>query len=437
MNSIQTTVLLFFVIATLAAPATAFQESEKRVPSGDLSAFFNPPGATARSSSKTTTRTIDSKSSSSKKSTSSDKSSSKSSKSADTAGSGTKKASATTASDTKTDKPDITVSTTERTSKKKSSTSKKKASPPEVADNGFQVQIDVDDSMGELEGGVSFGEPSTINWRVGVLMATGSNAVQNVICRIPVPTQWPEQTVSVENEDFPTEITDVTWEKTGNIKFLKFRISAVPAGEKFVATVTFRVTTNQIIAPKNPSIFRIPERKTRDIKAYYSASPEIEIRDSKMKKQAKEIFANSQSDWNKVQALYDWVRDNIEERSGTPVGATKAFQQKFGTGEDRVSLFVAMCRINKVPARMVFVDGTQYAEFHLVDDKEVGHWFPCKVSGIREFGEIGEPKVILQKGDNYRVSGEKKKLKFVPAKATVRGTKPARVLFVREPMSAR
>jgi hypothetical protein len=86
---------------------------------------------------------------------------------------------------------------------------------------------------------------------------------------------------------------------------------------------------------------------------------------------------------------------------------------------------------------MVFADGTQYAEFYMVDDKEQGHWFPCMVSGIREFGEIGEPRVILQKGDNYRISGEKKKLKFVPPKAEWQGSKSFRIKFAREPLSAK
>ena len=155
-----------------------------------------------------------------------------------------------------------------------------------------------------------------------------------------------------------------------------------------------------------------------------------------MKKQAKSLFDVTQSDWVKVQGLYDWVRENIEERAGDSKGTVAAFQNKFGNSEDRVGLFVAMCRINKVPARMVYVDGGQYAEFYLVDDKKQGHWFPCKVSGIREFGSIGEPRVVLQKGDSYKIPGEKKKLRFVNAKGTVKGSVPPRILkFAREPLS--
>jgi hypothetical protein len=156
-----------------------------------------------------------------------------------------------------------------------------------------------------------------------------------------------------------------------------------------------------------------------------------------MKKQAKALFDNGQSDWVKVEGLFDWIRANIEERAGDAKGSVDTFRDKSGNGEDRVSLFVAMCRINKVPARMVFVDGSQYAEFYLVDQNEKGHWFPCNVTGIREFGAIGEPRAILQKGDSYRVAGEKKKLKFVPAKATVKGSKPKIIKFVREPLSVK
>jgi hypothetical protein len=86
---------------------------------------------------------------------------------------------------------------------------------------------------------------------------------------------------------------------------------------------------------------------------------------------------------------------------------------------------------------MVFVDGTQYAEFYLVDDKDQGHWFPCTVTGLREFGSLGDPKVILQKGDNYRVPGEKKKLKYVPAKASWKGSQKFKIGFSREPLAVK
>jgi hypothetical protein len=52
---------------------------------------------------------------------------------------------------------------------------------------------------------------------------------------------------------------------------------------------------------------------------------------------------------------------------------------------------------------MVWVDGHQYAEFYLEDADGAGHWYPVQSAGTRAFGEMPTPKVILQKGDNFRV----------------------------------
>lgn len=398
----------------------AMAQDEERVPSGDLSDFFNPPGVETESAS-STTRSIGSgklKSDSKTKKKEVVKPTPDSNK----------------ADDNKTPDPKMVPGEKEKP-KTTDVTPDDSTDPTSLPDGRVQLKKEAPD--GPIEGGVTFGRPTKTNWRVGVGMLAGSKPVQNLTCRIPIPAHWPEQTVSVFEEDLPPEILSVDWEDLGNIRLMKLRVGDVTPGEKMVATVTFSVSTSQIIKPPNTAIFRIPKKRTREIKPYYGESPEISIRNTKMKKQAKQLFDNGLSDWAKVEGLFDWVREEIEERAGEPKGSLDAFLNKSGTGEDRVSLFVALCRINKVPARMVFVDGTQYAEFHLVDDKGNGHWFPCAVTGIREFGSMSEPKVILQKGDNYRVPGEKKKLKFVPAKAVMKGSKPRKIVFVREPLAVK
>lgn len=412
---------IFLVCVTLVSLQVQGQE---RVPSGDLSDFFNPPGVKTEGLS-STTRKIDSA-----KRDAADKD-------AVMKGSDTKKSGMKDSMAPKVETPAPTPKT--ETEPKPPETEPKPPMQPrsKSPNNTGKVKIEVEE-LTEIEGGISFGPKSTTNWRVGFGMLTGAKAVQEVTCRIPVPVQWPEQTVSVFEENLPPTVTDVSWEDLGNIKLMKLRFGAVPPGTRVVATVTFTVSTNQIIGPKNTSIFRIPEKRNRETRPYFGESPGISVRNTKIKKEAKLRFANTLSDWKKVEGLFDWVRDNVEERSGDSKGSIAAFENKFGNTEDRVSLFVAMCRINKVPARMVWVDGSQYAEFYLVDNKKQGHWFPCKVSGIREFGSISEPRVILQKGDNYRVPKEKKKLKYVPAKAIVKGTSaPRKMAFSQEPLSVK
>lgn len=404
-----------FVATLILAPSLLSAQSATRVPSGNLSDFFSPPGVKSASP-KSNTRSL---------------------------GSGTLKSDSVLKKDavTKTTTiPSPTPEPEEKTTSAEGSTAKPEqpedgSSKGSSSQSSGRVVVDTKNDGGEIAGGVGFGKPTKMNWRVGIGLLAGTKAVQNMTCRIPVPVQWPEQTVSVFEENLPSEITDVSWEDLDNIRLMKFSINNVAPGQRMIATVTFTVSTSPITKPKNTSIFRIPEKRTREFKSYFGESPGIDIRNTKLKKQAKLLFENTQSDWGKVEGIYNWILANIEETGDDPKGSLDAFVNKTGAAEDRAGLFVAMCRINKVPARMVFVHGTQYAEFYLVDDKQQGHWFPCSVTGIPEFGSISEPKIILQKGDNYRVPGEKQKLKFVPEKATWKGAKPRKMGFLRQPLA--
>lgn len=409
--------LAVILLTVCPLPAARQDSGEDRTPGGDLSAFFNPPGIAKKTTTRTTRKIGSKKTTAGKKNT---------------------PATAPTKSSDKATNPPPAMPAKKDAPPKKSepskSTTKKDNSKDQTAGGRLQMPSGPTDET--TEGGIALGPASATNWRVGVVMVTGTKPVTKVTCRIPVPTNWPEQKVEVVKEELPPEISRVKWEEVGNIKILELKIEEFPARERLIGLVTFRVETKQIIAPKDTSIFRMPKKRLKATRSYLGESPEISFRDTKVKKLAKSIFDVEQSDWVKIEGLYDWVRDNIEERAIKSQGSVATFRNKFGSSEDRCGLFIALCRANKVPARMVFYDGGQYAEFFLVDNKEQGHWFPCKISGIREFGEIGEPKVILQKGDNYRVPGEKKKLKFVPAKAEMQGSKPRQLKFAREPLPA-
>ena len=67
------------------------------------------------------------------------------------------------------------------------------------------------------------------------------------------------------------------------------------------------------------------------------------------------------------------------------------------------ALFIAMCRAIEIPARLVRVPGHCWAEFYLVDDEKNGYWFPAQVAGTEELGSMQDTRVILQKGDSFRL----------------------------------
>lgn len=284
--------------------------------------------------------------------------------------------------------------------------------------------------------GVTFSDPVQQKWRVGVVLVTGSNPVRDVFTYIPIPKQWPEQSVTTFDEEIPVEFAVQKIDELDGLDRLILRGRLIEPKKKIVALQTFMVTTSKVNPPPDTTIFSAPASKGKLAKTYIASSAGISYRNSALRKQAEALFQTKGTAWEKVERIFDWVRENIDQGGGDPYGSVTTFAKKEGHPEDVVGLFIAMCRANKIPARMVFVDGTQYAEFMLADPAGELHWFPCDVVGIRAFGKIVEPKVILQKGDNIRVPGVKGKKKFVAAYGEVKSaTAPKLMQFVREPLS--
>lgn len=284
--------------------------------------------------------------------------------------------------------------------------------------------------------GVTFSDPVDQKWRVGVVLVTGRDAVADVYTYIPIPKAWPEQSVRVFDEDIPVEFAVQKIDELDGLDRLILRGRLIPAKRKIVALQTFTVTTFGVNAPPDTTIFTVPDSGEKLVKQFTASSSEISFRNNALRKQAQSLVETGGTAWQQVERIYDWVRDNIEQGGQDPYGTLNTFAKKTGHPEDVVGLFIAMCRANKIPARMVFVDGSQYAEFMLADPDGGLHWFPADVVGIRAFGKIVEPKVILQKGDNIRVPGIKSKKKFVAAYGEVKSkTAPNLMQFVREPLN--
>ncbi len=109
------------------------------------------------------------------------------------------------------------------------------------------------------------------------------------------------------------------------------------------------------------------------------------------------------ADWVRIEKLYDYARKKVKYLEGEDKSSVQALTDGQGDCQGIAALFVAMCRTEKVPARMVWADGHQYAEFYLENATGAGRWYPCESAGARAFGEMPTARVILQKGDNFRV----------------------------------
>lgn len=250
--------------------------------------------------------------------------------------------------------------------------------------------------------GVKLDQAVTKKYKFGVSI-TASGPCYGVSATIPVPSDWPEQKVTVANEDLSSQIRSVSYRTiAGGVKQMVINIPQIQRGEEAHAYVTFEVTRNTLLPPEDTSIFKEPvkDKLPRDMLIYLGTSPYIESNSPKIIKLAKEV-TEGKSGWEKVEAIYDAAREKVQYKNGELKGALRALVDGTGDCEELTSLIVAMCRAVGIPARSVWVPEHCYAEFYLVDQEGKGYWFPCQAAGTRAFGGIPEQRPVLQKGDNF------------------------------------
>lgn len=285
--------------------------------------------------------------------------------------------------------------------------------------------------------GVKLIKPSVQRWQVGAIITAQGGPCAQILATVPVPTDWPEQKVKVVDEDV-SPYARINYRVLDNgVKQMLIQIPSLPANATAKVLVTYEVERSQIAEPADPSVFSIPKRLPKDISKFLAPSPYIETRHPEIVKAAKEAIAGKETAWEQVEAIYDWVRDHVEYRNGNLKGALAALRDKTGDCEEMTSLFIAMCRVNKIPARTVWIPDHCYPEFYLVDDEGQGHWIPCQAAGTRDFGNMPESRPVLQKGDNFSVPEKKGEQRYVAEFLTGKsgGGQPA-CEFIRKLMAA-
>ena len=278
------------------------------------------------------------------------------------------------------------------------------------------------------------GEEQTQRWKAGIIVTAAGGPCKGLVGYVPVPIDWPEQKVRIVEEEFPNQARVVYQMVDDTVKMMVVRIPTLRGGDVAEATVTYEVRRRTILAPDETDQYVLadPNKLDRKIRIYLLPSPMIESRDPKIRKLAKEIGVDRETAWERVEAIYDWVRDEVEYTNGPIKGALAALRDKTGDCEELTSLFIAICRAGNIPARTVWVKGHCYPEFYLEDAQGEGHWFPCQAAGTRSFGGIPELRPILSKGDNFRPPYSRADRQRYPAEhLTGAGGRP-RVQWVRQ-----
>jgi transglutaminase superfamily protein len=272
--------------------------------------------------------------------------------------------------------------------------------------------------------------------KIGLEVTAEGGPCRGLHATVPVPSDWPEQKVRIVEEKTTPNVKKIQYRTLGpGAKQMVVEIPQLRPGEKASATVIFEVERSSLLPPEDTSKLKIPTKVDREFLPYLGSSPYIETRHPKIVALAHQAGADKDG-WEKVEAIYDLTREKVQYKGGELKGAARALQDGTGDCEELTSLFIALCRNNRIPARMVWVHEHCYPEFYLVDDKGKGYWFPCQAAGTRAFGGIPEHRPILQKGDNFRDPDRPKEpLRYVSELikgSAVKGGGKPQVEFIRE-----
>jgi hypothetical protein len=254
----------------------------------------------------------------------------------------------------------------------------------------------------ELEG-AGLGEVGVQRWEIGFVFEAPAGPVRNIVATQSVPMDWPEQKVTIVGRDVSPGV-DVTYrEIDGAARRMVVKVGQLSAGAEVRAVITFETRRAYLLEPKDTKQFELPSRsKAATLRKFLSPSPYIESRDRTLRDGVGKIVPKDATAWEQVEAIYDWVRTNIQfidDQGQEPVDTLTTLKRRHGDCDEMSCLFIALCRAAGIPARLVQVPGHVYAEFYLVDGEGEGHWLPCQLAGTRAFGAMPEHRPVLQKGD--------------------------------------
>ena len=281
--------------------------------------------------------------------------------------------------------------------------------------------------------GIQLVAPAKQRWEIGVVIQS-PGICTGITAAVTVPKSWPEQAVKIIDQQKSRHVRSLRFQTLSNdVTQMIVSIPRLAPGDEARVMVTYEVTKSHITAPTRTDVFRAVKQPPRSLQKYLLPSPFIESRDPQIRALATQIVTDEASDWEKVEAIFDWVRDNITYKFDPQLrGAVTALENKQGDCEEMTSLFIALCRVNKIPARSVWIPGHCYPEFYLEDPSGKGHWFPCQAAGTRAFGSMPEYRPILQKGDSFRLPGKRTPQRYVSDTLQARNaTRNPQVQFIR------
>lgn len=300
--------------------------------------------------------------------------------------------------------------------------------------NGRSIADETSSSDEQTVSRLEYADPQVQLWRIGLILETPVTCT-NVLATFPVPMAWPEQQVQVLEKNIDPAVRWAVRELPGGAQQVVLQMARVPAGATVEATFVVQIERSRILPPERTDDLVAPQRPGRDLRLYLGNSPYIDASHPRIKAVSRELAdRKAENDWDRVEQIYDYVRDNVEYVEGSLKEASDALIDGKGDCEEMTSLFVALCRNARIPARMVWIPDHCYPEFYLEDGDGNGHWFPCQAAGTRQFGRMDEYRPVLQKGDRFKVPEKKTPVRYVSEffQCDRKGKSDPKPTFVRE-----
>lgn len=258
-------------------------------------------------------------------------------------------------------------------------------------------------------------QPAAIRYERGMVIKAEGGGFKAIVGTRTVPMDWPDQqVVRIVKEDLPSgaSISYKTIEGVGRQMLVK--VPSLAAGKESRVAVTFEIQLLPVPPPATPTALSPPDSPALGPKLsrYLAPSAYIESDDPGVIKMAEEVAGQQTSAWDKVQAIHEWVKKNVKFAAGAGKdrGAAQTLRTRT-TGEDADPrcLAVAMCRAQRIPARLVLIarSGASdhcYYEFYLADPDGNGRWLAADATvGASLRPAKSARSVVLQKGDNVTI----------------------------------
>lgn len=257
-------------------------------------------------------------------------------------------------------------------------------------------------------------KPVVSVWEFGLKLTSPTNA-RGITATVPIPRSWPEQEIEILSQEKSQGVGAIRFKNpTKQTQQFSFSVNQMTAGTPETAVIRFKIKKSFITSPEDTSKFTRGGKMPSDVKQFLKPSPYIECNSKEIRTIASELEDESLDAWAQVEKNYVWVRDNIEYKFDKQIhSCLHALEVKHGDCEELSSLFIAICRAQGIPARAVWIPGHTYPEFYLTGANKEGIWFPCQAAGTYAFGEMPEPRPILQKGDRFRVAGQRQEVRYL------------------------